>query len=72
MSCTVLAEIVANTSYMNCSHEVKFWLPTMQDQKSLTLHWRSFSGWGREGVAIDFASEGSQYLIYRYLQPIAT
>jgi len=36
------------------------------------LRWRSFSGWGIEHDAIVFALEGSQYLVYEWLQPIAT
>jgi len=44
----------------------------MQAQKSLTLHWRLFSAWGRENVAVVFAIEGSQYMIYGCLQLIAT
>jgi len=43
----------------------------MQDQNSSTLRWRSFSGWGRECIAIGFACEGGHYLIYGFVQPIA-
>jgi len=35
------------------------------------LHWRSFSGLGREHDAIIFALQGSQYLVYEWLQPFA-
>jgi len=45
-------------------------LPTMQDQISLTLKWGSVSGWGREHVRIVFASKGSHFLIYGFVQPI--
>jgi hypothetical protein len=48
--------------------EVSF--PRTHDQKSLTLHWRSFSRWGREGIAICFAYKGSQKFLYDWLQPI--
>jgi len=44
----------------------------MQGQKWLTLHWHSFSRWGRECVAFSFANKGGQYVFYEYLQPIAT
>jgi len=46
-------------------------LPQMQNQKSLTLHWRSSSEWGREHVTMFLAYKGSQYLVYDYLQPVA-
>jgi len=46
------------------------WFPRTHDQKSLTLRWRSFSWWGREGIAICFAYKGSQKLLYDLLQPI--
>jgi len=36
------------------------------------LHWPSVSGWGRERVAIVFASKSSQYLTYGWLKPIAS
>jgi hypothetical protein len=34
------------------------------------LRWRSFSRWGREGIAICFAYKGSQKLFYDWVQPI--
>jgi len=37
----------------------------------LMLHWRTVWRWGREGIAISFANEGGQYLVYGFLQPIA-
>jgi len=33
---------------------------------------RSFSAWGGEHDAIIFDLEGSQYLVYKWLQPFAT
>jgi hypothetical protein len=36
----------------------------MEDEYSLMLPWRSFSGWGRELVAIDSTPQGGQHLIY--------
>jgi len=46
------------------------WFPRRHDQKLLTLHWRSFSWWGWEGIAICFAYKGRQKLLYDLLQPI--
>jgi len=34
------------------------------------LRWRSFSWWGREGIAICFAYKGRQKFHYNWLQPI--
>jgi len=45
-------------------------LPIIPDQQSLTLHWRSFSWSGREGVALCFAYKGSRTLVYDLLQPM--
>jgi len=36
------------------------------------LHWRSFLGQAKLHVVIVLDTEGSQYLIFRCLQPIAT
>jgi len=36
------------------------------------VRWCSFSGLGRELVAVSFASKGGQYIIYGNLQPITT
>jgi len=44
-------------------------LPKMQDQTSLTLHWRSISEWGMECVAFSFAYNGSQYIHYALQLP---
>jgi len=46
-------------------------LPMIHDQQLLTLRWRSFSWWGREGIAICFAYNGSQKVLYDWLQPIS-
>jgi len=70
MSCTVSDEKTARTSYMNHCPKATHRLANMQDQKSLTLHWLSFSGCGRERVAILLALQGGQYLIYGCLQLI--
>jgi hypothetical protein len=72
MSCTVSYEMAGSTLYMNYCHEATLRLAKMQDEHSLTLHWRTLPGWGNERVDIDFATNGCEYLIDRYLQPIAT
>jgi len=71
LSCTVSEEKTARTFYMNYFHKAILKLAKMRDKKSLTLHWHSLSGCGREGGAIVFASKGGQYHIYGCLQPIA-
>jgi len=37
-------------------------LPKMQDHQLLTLHWRSFSGWGRERLSTCLLYKGCQYI----------
>jgi len=72
MSLAYLPREAANSSLIEvCDHAPRR-LPTMQDLKSLTLSWRSFSRWGRECVTSSFAFKEGQYLSYDYLQPIAT
>jgi len=70
--CTILAEKMAITSHMNLGHPATSRLTKMQDQKSLMLHWHSFSGWGRECVSLVFSTEGGQYFIYVDLWPVTT
>jgi len=53
------------------NEHIAFDLPDLQDQKSLTLRWRSTSEWGREREAPSFAYKASQYPIYEWTQPIA-
>jgi len=72
ISCTILAEKEAIPSHMNLGHPATFRLTKMQDQKSLTLHWRSRSGWGRECVSLVLHTEGCQYFIYDDFWPVAT
>jgi len=61
-----------NNSVMNAKLSVRSWLANMQQLKLLTLCWRSFSGCGREHVAVVFAGKGCQYLINGCQQPIGT
>jgi len=48
----------------------EMWFPRTHDQQSLTLRWRSFSWWGRQGIAICYAYKDRQKLLYDLLQPI--
>ena len=57
---------------MHSNKQIASELPDLKDQKSLTLHWRSYSEWGRERVAPTFAYRASQYHICEWLQTIAT
>jgi len=47
---------------MTICNQCLLWLPRMQDLKSLTLHWRSFPGWGREHLSTYFDHKGGQYI----------
>jgi len=51
---------VANTSSMTVCNLLPLRLCTMHDHKSLTLHWSSFSAWGREHVSFCFDHSGGQ------------
>jgi hypothetical protein len=62
----------ANSRYIDVCDHSPIRLPKMQDQKSLSLHWCSFSEWSRVCVTFSFASEGSLYLVYEHLHRIAT
>jgi len=61
---------VGNNSVINSKIRAMPWLRNIQQLNLLTLHWRSFSGWGREPLPLVFASTGCQYLINGCLQPI--
>jgi len=52
----------ANHLFMNTSNEAPPRLPTMQYHPLLTLHWRSFSGCGREHLSTCFLYTGCQYI----------
>jgi hypothetical protein len=56
--------------FMSVYNLSEVWFPRTQDHQSLRLHWRSFSWWGREGIAIRFAYKGRQKWLYDLLQPI--
>jgi len=55
---------------MNDCNQLPVRLHKMQDQKSLTLWWYSFSGCGTNSIANGTASEGGHNLICGWLQPI--
>jgi len=61
----------AMTLRMNACDQAPIIVPKMQDEKSLTLHWCSFSSWGMEAITISFANQGGQWLVYALRQPIA-
>jgi len=68
----LLPVLEVNNCVMSRKIRVMPWLPYMQELKQLTICWRSFSGCGREHVAVVFATKGCQYLINGCLQPIWT
>ena len=62
VSLSLLLINAAYTSFMNVCIQLPLRLPKMQDQKSLTCHWLSFSEWGRERVSLLFEYKGGQYI----------
>jgi len=56
---------------MHTYDQVPLILPKMQHQKSLKLHWRSFSSWGKERFPLSFHDKRSQYCVYDYEQSVA-
>ena len=61
----------AKTLIMHTNYQITSELPYLQDQKSLTLRWCSYSEWRREHVALSFSLKASQYHIYEWPQLIA-
>jgi hypothetical protein len=57
--------------YIDHNGHIAVSLTRMEGQQLLTLHWCSFSWWGREYLTICFSYKGRQYLIDNYMQPIA-
>jgi len=60
--------MAATTPSVNSYHIPTLWLPKIQPQTSLTLHWHSVSGWDSKHVGINFTMNGSQYLVYEWMQ----
>jgi len=67
---SVLPIKAGKNTFMTEDNLLEVWFPRIHDQISLTLRWRSFSWWGREGIAICFAYKARQKLLYDLLQPI--
>jgi hypothetical protein len=67
---SVLPIKAAKNYFMTDCSLSEVWFPSTQDQKSLTLCWRSFSWWGREGNVICLAYKGCQKYLCDWLQPI--
>jgi len=67
---SILPIKAAKDSFMTDCSLSEVWFPRTHDQKLLTLHWHSFSRWGREGIGICFAYKGRQKYLYDWLQPI--
>jgi len=72
MSYTVLPRKAAIKLVIDSSDQVTFTLPYLQDEKWLALCWRIFWSWGREPDTMILDVEGSQYLVYEWLQPSIT
>jgi len=49
---------------MHNSKQITAQIPYLEDQKSMTLCWRSFSECGSDCVAFCFAYTGCQYIGY--------
>jgi len=60
----------ANTLILNGRSQISAELPNLQDQKSLTLRWRSFPEWGSDWVAICFANKDCQHVGFALQWPI--
>jgi len=58
LSCFVIK--AANTMFMAMCNLSPPWLPEIHDQQSLTLRWRSFSGYCRARVCVHFDHYGGQ------------
>ena len=52
----------ANHLCMDTCDQVPLRLPKIQDHQLLMLHWRSFSGWGRERLSTCLLYKGCQYI----------
>jgi len=69
VSLLLLTWKAANTSFMNGCNQSPLGLHKMHSQKSLTLHWRSFSEWDNHRVVYSVAKKGCQYVGYGWQQP---
>ena len=62
VSLNLLRIKAADTSFMNVYIQSPLRLPKVQDQKSSTRRWLSFSGWGREQLLLIIDYNGGQYI----------
>ena len=67
---SVLPIKTAKNSFMTEYNLSEVWFHRTHDQKLLTLRWRSYSRWGREGIAVCFAYKGGQKFLCDWIQPI--
>jgi len=62
VSLSLLRIKAADTSFMNIYIQLPLRLPKVQDQKSSTSCWLSFSGWGRDRFSLVFDHKGGWYI----------
>jgi len=70
VSLSVFPIKTANTFILNGRSQISTELPYLQDQKSLTLRWRSFSEWDSDRVAICFANKDCEHVGFALQWPI--
>jgi len=61
--CTYLPIKAAITIILNTCNQASLRWTKMQDRKSLTLHWRSLSKWGRVSLACSLSNNGGQHFV---------
>jgi hypothetical protein len=69
---TFLPIKAANTPLITVSNNSQLRLVMMQNQKLLTLRWRSFSEGGSDRTVYIFADKGCQYAAYNSVQQFTT
>jgi hypothetical protein len=69
---SILPTKAAKKSCMTDYNISEMWFVIMYEQKLLTLLWHLVERWGREVIAICFTYQGSQTLLYDWLQPISS
>jgi hypothetical protein len=65
---TILPVKAAKSSIMGKCRSTALGLYKMQNTKSLTLCWHSFSDWGSDHVAVSCAHNGYLYIDFGYMQ----
>jgi hypothetical protein len=71
VSHSLLPMKAANTTFLTICNLSAPRISKIRGQELLTLHWRSFSWWGRERFTVCFAYKSSQYFISGETQPVA-